>query len=541
MRALDQVVKTQVDGYDLAAEKGRYRLADPGAAHSSLDRGSARVEISGDMSAPRLAAARVEHQREVFTNTLDPKASPVLELGYPIAGHFVRCEAGVYLDLYLAVAQKLFDEGHECYRALLERLAGERLLLRREINTDDYLVRRRGLQGIVVPQELAALLNRSVERAFPGFGSAKTFFSSSGTEAVEAGLKLALRVKHGRLLERYGPTVEAELMRQLAIPRHEYFAVRENETVYREYPFFTIACEGAFHGRTLGALECTFSKAVHKKGYRASRYNVHLPFNGEHSDLADLLDPRPLPEILRSEGGVPALLAKGRIPRDLAAVFVVEAFQGEGGYRMARAGWLRELAALCREHEILFLADEVQTFGRTGTLFLTEQMGVVPDILAAAKSAGVGVTVSRAEYEKYLKPGWHSNTWGGGKVLDVNFAFTTIDTYLHYQDPVFEGRTYQENSRIKGEYLRSNLAWLMERHPETLTAFSGLGCMYGITVRRREQVVAAAWRRGLKLLACGLGGEEARIRLVFLTDVLTHEIDEFTRVMDGVLEEVGRE
>ena len=539
MPLLEKHVHLVVDGYNLAAERERYEFEDVSVGGVALNRGRAVVEVKGDMVASRLEQEKRAHEGSIFPTTVSPD-SPVIELGWPQAGHYVRCEAGTYFDGYLGVAQKLFDEHHPRYRRMLEQLAKNDLLLRREINTDDFFSARRGAEGIVTPQQLAKLVATEAARAFPAAVAPwRVFFSNSGTEAIEAALKIACRVAHGRLLEKYGEKTEAELMRQLGIPKVEFFEGRDPQALYGDYPFFFFACEMAFHGRTLGALNLTFSKAVHKRGFPNWERTRHVRFNGTADEIEKQLDPRPLDQILTADGGVAKVLAEGRIPKDLAAAFFVEGFQGEGGYRLADAAWLRDVATLCQRHEILLVADEIQSFARTGRAFLFEHLGVAPDVVAIAKSAIVGMTLARAEYARFMPPGWHANTWGGGKVFENHYAFTTIDTYLHHADPLFLGRSYGENQRVKGEYVRSQFAWLVERHPETLRDFTGLGTMWGVTVREREKLVALAWKRGLKLLGCGPAGEEARLRVLFLADVLTREVDHFFESFDRVLAEFG--
>ncbi len=538
MPLLEKHVRLVVDGYDLAAERERYRFEDVTVGGVSLNRGRATIEVTGDMDAPRLQTEKRVHESAIFPNTVSPD-SPVVELGWPQAGHYVRCEAGTYFDGYLAVAQKLFDEHHPSFRRMVEKLLENDLLLRREINTDDFLSARPGAQGIVTPQELARLVASEAARAFPAVAPWRVFFSNSGTEAIEAALKIACRVAHVRLLEKHGAAVEAELMRQLGIAPVTAFAARDPQPLYADYPFFFFGCEMAFHGRTLGALNLTFSKAVHKRGFPNWRRTRHVTFNGTTEEFERLIDPRPLPEILAADGGVARVLAEGRVPRELAAAFVVEGFQGEGGYRLADVAWLRGVAAICRRHGILLVADEVQTFARSGRAFLFEHLGVEPDVVALAKCAIVGITLARAEYARFLPTGWHANTFGGGKVFDNHYAFTTIDTYLHYADPLFQGRTYAENQRVKGEYVRAQIAWLKEEHQDLVLDFTGLGSMWGITVRRRDELVKLAWRRGLKLLGCGPSGEESRLRLLFLADVITREIDHFFATFDRMLGELA--
>jgi len=540
MPTIEKLLRVVVDGYDLAAERERYQFEDVSVGGVALNRGRATIEIAGDPDA-RLEKEKRAHEAAIFPTTIS-EGSPVVELGWPQTGHYVRSEAGTYFDGYLAVAQKLFDERHPAYRRMVDQLLKNDLLLRREINTDDFLAARRGLQGIVTPQDLARLVTTEAARAFPAAGPSadawRVFFSNSGTEAIEAAMKIACRVAHGRLVEKHGAAVEAELMKQLGIPRTTYFDSRDPVPLYADYPFFFFACEMAFHGRTLGALNLTFSKAVHKRGFPNWRRTRHVPFNGKVADLEALLDPRPLPEILEADGGVAKVLAEGRIPRELVACFVTEAFQGEGGYRLADAAWLRGVAELLARHGILLLADEIQSFGRTGRPFLCEHLGVNPDIVCLAKAAIVGMTIARAEFASVLPTGWHANTWGGGKIFDNHYAWTTLDTYLHHKDPVFLGRTYVENQRIKGEYVRSNFAWLKEQHPDLVLEFGGLGGMWGVTVKRREELTALAWRRGLKLLGCGPSGEESRLRILFLSDVLTREVDHFFEAFHRVLGEL---
>ena len=534
--SFDSFVQLVVDGYDLRAERERSRDSSEAAADRPLERDSASIEVHADMDPPRLREVRAEHARSLLPNTLAGELSPVLELGWPRSGHFVACEAGVYFDAYLGVAQKLFDEQHPRYREMLRAVVDSGLILQREINTDDYLALREGSKGLVTPQQLAALICEVTAMALPAKAPYAVFLSNSGTEAVEATLKVAYRNCHHRLVQRYGADVEAALMTQLGIARDPAFA---NEVVYEDYPFFVFACEGAFHGRTLGSLQATCSKAVHKRGYPRPRWVQHLPFNGKPDDLARRVDSRALPDVLTADGGVRGCLEAGRVPRDLCAAFLFEGFQGEGGYRIAERDWLHGLAATCQEHEILLCADEVQSFARTGTTYFVEQLGVEPDVIAVAKAAGIGATIARKDLEEALPTGWHSNTWGGGKIFDVQYAYATWDLWHNGRDPLFEGRNYADNLRIKGEYLRSGLAYLAQQHPETLVEFQGVGGMFGLTVRKRDELIREGWRRGLKLLGCGPAGEESRLRLVLLADVRTHEVDVLVDGLDRLFALVG--
>jgi 4-aminobutyrate aminotransferase-like enzyme len=525
-----------IDGYDLLAETARLQLPDHVVCGRRLNRGTATVAHGGTPH-PGHDDVKAEHARLIFPNTLS-KSSPVVDLSYPVAGMFVDSPAGVYLDLYQGVAQKLMDERHPVLEATVRALAESGLAFRREINTDDYLVLSDPPEHLHTSRDLAALTTGLAARAFPRAGGFRVAFSNSGAEAGEAAIKLAQLHCYRRFLRTHGPGVFARLMADLGIPRVTAFDGEESglqDPLHADYPFFLFGCDGAFHGRTLGVLNLTWSKKAHHVAFSKLRWCRHIPFNGRVEDFTDLLDSRPITEILDAPGGAAGVIAAGRVPVDLAALFAVECYQGEGGYRLADRAWLDGIARACADRHILFGTDEVQSFGRTGTLFAAEHFDIQPDIVWASKGAVVGLTIARAEFAADLHTGWHSNTFGGGKFFDVNMAHAVIDTLVHWREPLFEGRTCLQNSRLKGEYVRLRLADLSARHADIFPDFSGLGGMWGLTVRHREEVIETGWRLGAKLLGCGGRGELSRLRLVLLTDVLTREIDQMIDVLDRVL------
>jgi 4-aminobutyrate aminotransferase-like enzyme len=530
-----------IDGYDLRAEDARLAFPDVVVAGRRLNRGTARVSPEGTPH-ERGEAVRAAHEARIMPSTLGPD-SPVIDLSWPATGLFVASPAGTYLDLYQGVAQKLLDEHHPALQGAARALTAAGLLLRREINTDDFLALGTPLPGVRLPQELAELACGLVERAFPSMGRTRLFFSNSGAEAGEAAIKLAQLHAYRRCLRRHGAATWERLMLDLGIPRVTDFDADPggpDEPLWQDHPLFLFGCEGAFHGRTLGVLNLTWSRKAHHIGYGKLRWVKHLPFNGRVSDLTDRLDTRPLPALLDAPGGVREVLAAGRVPVDLCALLAVECVQGEGGYRLADRAWLDALAEACREHGILLGVDEVQTLARTGELFGAEHYGVTPDILWTSKAAVVGMTVAREELVRDTHVGWHSNTFGGGKLFDVNLAHAVLDTVANARDPLFDGRGYLENSRIKGEYVRLRLADLSARHPEAFPDFSGLGGMWGLTVRWRDEVIRTGWRLGAKLLGCGRKGELSRLRVVLPVDVLTREVDEMIDVLDRVFGAVER-
>jgi 4-aminobutyrate aminotransferase len=536
VRSAESIV---IDGYDLLAELGRYAFPDHVIGRRRLNRGTATVPPQGTRHVA-YEEIKIEHARQIFPNTLSPSC-PVIDLSYPVAGHFVDSPAGVYLDLYQGVAQKLVDEQHPQLLKTVQAMADNRLAFRREINTDDFLTMSEPIEGLHTSQELAALINGLTVAAFPGMQACRTFFSNSGAEAGEAAIKLAQVHCYRRFVRRYGLDVLERVMQDLGIPRVTLFdadAAGLPDPLYADYPFYLISCDGAFHGRTLGVLNLSRSRKAQHLGFSKIRWHRHVPYNGRVEDLTEQIDARPITEILGSPGGVSAVIEAGRMPVDLIALFAVECYQGEGGYHIDERKWLESVAKACRQHHILFGIDEVQSFGRTGTLFAGEHYDIEPDIVWISKGAVIGMTMARAEFAEDCHVGWHSNTFGGGKFFDVNMAYATLDTLANCSDPLFEGRGYLDNSRIKGEYVRMRLADLSARHAELFPGFSGLGGMWGLSVRQRDEVVRTGWQMGAKLLGCGRKGDVSRIRVVLLADVLTREIDEMIAVLDRVFSQV---
>lgn len=531
MKTSDHVV---IDGYDLLAESERLAFPDHTVCGRTINRGTASVPVEG-VEQPRHEDVRAVHVSEIMPSTLED-VSPVLDLSCPVAGMFVDSPGGTYMDLYQAVAQKLIDEQHPVFQSTARALLDHGLIFRREINTDDYEMFSTPVEGVHTPQELAELVNRLTGEALPGMGRTRSFFSNSGAEAGEASLKLAMLHCYRRFLRTYDASVLSAVMTDLEIERDSFFDADTSlaDPVFTDYPFFLFGCDQAFHGRTLGVLNLTRSKKAHQLGFPKSRWRRHVPFNGDPGDLAALLDMRPITEILDSPGGVSAVLDGGKVPVDLAAMFVTEVYQGEGGYALADKAWLAGMAETCKAHGILLGVDEVQSFGRTGCLYAVQHFGVTPDVVWTAKAAVLGITVARTELVEDTHGGWHSNTFGSGKLFDVNMSWATWHLLAEHVEPLFGERTLLENSRLKGEYVRMRLAELTAAHPDVFPSFSGLGGMWGLTVRHRDEVVATGWRLGLKLLGCGNPGELSRIRILLLADVLTREIDEMVACLDRV-------
>lgn len=525
-----------VDNYDPTQEAARVVLSDVVVAGRRLNRATAEVRVTAPVETTATHALRKRYAERLFPSTLDAEG-PVVELGWPTHGPYVLAPHGIYFDTYLAVAMKLLDEHHPRFKAMVTALMDADVLLRREIATDDYLARSDEAQ-IKTPADLAQLWDRVLSQRWTVPGGWKAFFSSSGAEAVEAGIKLAYQAAYKRFVARHGAETLRRVQQELGVPTLPYFdrdASLTEHPVYADYPFQMVACTGSFHGRTLGALALTHSKRAHKLGYPRAWNVHHVPYNDMTGALSALVDRRDIGEILAVPGElVRVLREQRRIPKDLLAGFVAEPFQGEGGYVPGDPAFFAEARRVCDETGALLLLDEVQSVARTGRLFMAERLDVRPDVIATAKSMVIGTTLARGDLAAACHVGWHSNTWGSGRILDTNFAYTTLDTLLHHRDPAFGGLSYLENEEVKGRMLRAGFERLAERHPTIVGGCRGHGLMNALLVRRRAEFIQTGWQQGLKLLGCGWNAEVAPIRILGLADTLAREIDELLHLLDRV-------
>ena len=299
----------------------------------------------------------------------------------------------------------------------------------------------------------------------PGREPKQCFLTNSGTETIEAAIKLA----------------------------------RWNTGRSRLVAFYD-----GFHGRSLGALSLTASKPVQRRGFGALLPGVsHAPFG----DLAFIEQ---------------TLFRKTTPPEDVAAI-IVEPIQGEGGYNVAPRGFLKGLRRLCDRHGILLIADEIQSgLGRTGKMWAIDHSGVVPDILCVAKPVGGGLPLGAMIARKKLHTwpeGAHSNTFGGN-ALACAAGLRTLEL-------IEDGLV--DNARRMGARLRSGLQRLSRRHrlagpPRGLglmLAIDILDRKGRPDPRRRDRVVTRAFRSGLLLLGCG----EAAIRFLPALNVERGHVD----------------
>jgi 4-aminobutyrate aminotransferase-like enzyme len=525
-------------GYEFLSELNRYNYPNVVSGGMTLNRGRDHAGIGPDGQTRELGAQAAADAEQVLLSTTLRRSAPVVHLDLPSAGHYLGAPEGIVFDAYLGVAQRLLDSNHPRYREMVEKLSTSGALLRREAATNDLLVVGSDPSEVVTPQALAKQLTGLAGDAFPDRAPYKAYLCSSGTEAVEAAAKLAFLGAHRRLLEHYGPKVEARLMDFFGIPRLAIEHPEDRESLYADYPYFMISAAGGFHGRTLGSLALSSVRPVNKRGFPSVARVLRIAFNGPGVPH-DLIDLRPLDELLAAPDEFRDLLASGRVPRDLVAGMLLEVFQGEAGYRVGERTWINAVVSDCKDLRVPIIIDEIQTFARTGEVFASRHYGLEPDIVAISKASVVGATLASAEFAMLAPLGWHSSTWGGGKIFDNTYAWTTLDIYLNYQDALFTNMTYLENQRTKGEYIKAVFDWLVNRHPRVLREPRGMGGMWGFTVLNRDRVCAAGREIGLKLLTCGITEEWSSIRALFLADVTTKEINCFARLLDQALRATG--
>jgi 4-aminobutyrate aminotransferase len=333
----------------------------------------------------------------------------------------------------------------------------------------------------------------------PGAEAKRVYFGNSGAEGTEAAMKLA-----------------------------RYHTKRDK----------LIAFYSSFHGRTMGALSLTASRAVQRKGFGSllgGVFHAHYPNtyrgtfgnNPEHAS-ADALD------------YIENILFKRIVdPEDVAGI-IIEPIQGEGGYLPAPAEFLQTLQAICRKHGIMLIADEVQSgMGRTGKWWAGDHAGLEPDIISSAKGIASGMPlsaiISRASVMNW-KPGAHASTFGGNPVA-IAASLATIDLLEH---------EYIENAAKMGAHIMKLMADWRERH-KIVGDIRGKGLMIGIELVRdqktkerapdlRNRIVEMAFHKGLLILGAG----ENALRLAPPLMIDEEQAEFAVRTLDACLTEVER-
>ena len=299
-------------------------------------------------------------------------------------------EGNRYLDFIAGIATNSLGHGHP---ALVEAIKEQA----------EKLIHCSNLYEVPIQAEVAELLTGATDFD-------RVFFCNSGTESVEAAIKLAR--KHART--KYGPG------------KYEILSFSKS-----------------FHGRTYGGLSATAQPSLQEGFGPMLPGFVHAPFGD--------------------------LEAARRLVGEQTAAILVEPIQGEGGVNVPPEGFLQGLRELCDEHGALLIFDEVQTgAGRCGHLYAYQGIGVVPDVLTSAKGLGggfpVGAMMAKEEYAA-LGPGNHGSTFGGNPL-----AMAAVKAVLS----VVDDEDFLEEARFKGAILKNALEALAARVPGAEVRGEGL-------------------------------------------------------------------
>ena len=448
-----------------------------------------KVESKTDAKLPHLVTALPGPKAKKVVDRDHQLVSPSYTRDYPLVAKTGRAamvedvDGNRFLDFAAGIAVVATGHCHPEVVAAIQKQAAELIHMS---GTDFYYPNL-----VDLAEKLASIT--------PGKGAKRVYFGNSGAEAIEAAIKLVkFHTKRDKL----------------------------------------IAFHGAFHGRTMGALSLTASRAVQRKGFGTLLSGVfHMPFpdtyrgtygiRPEHAS-ADCLS------YLENE------LFRRRVDPDEVAGIFIEPIQGEGGYLPAPPEFMQGLQRICRKHGILLVADEVQSgMGRTGKWWASDHAGVEPDIICTAKGIASGMPLSaiiaRADVMNWT-PGAHASTFGGNPVC-IAASLATLGLLE---------RSYIANAARMGEFIMNQTADWTERH-KIVGQVRGKGLMIGIEFVRdqktkeragdlRNRIVQMAFHKGLLVL--GSGDTTLRLCPPLLVD--EEQISFALRTLDGIIGEVER-
>jgi 4-aminobutyrate aminotransferase len=325
------------------------------------------------------------------------------------------------------------------------------------------------------------------------------FFANSGSEAIEASLKLARRVT-GR------PGL--------------------------------IAFSGGFHGRTYGSVSVTTSNINYRIGYEPLLPSVYIaPYPNVYRDFGG-------DEDAAVEGALAGLrrLFAEEIPPSRVAGILIEAVQGEGGYYPAPPRFLHGLRAICDQHGIMYIADEVQCgYARTGKMWGFEHAGIIPDVVCLAKAIANGLPLSAIVTRRELQDRWgvgaHGSTFGGNPV-SCAAGVAVLETIAE--------QNLVANAEATGRRLLTGLKAIQAEEPR-IGDVRGPGLMIGVEfVKDRatrepdgttaDAVLAKAADDGLILLSAGVAHQV--VRWMPPIDVTPEEIDRAVNIFWGAVQAV---
>jgi len=387
------------------------------------------LNITGDVSATQDAypsaplirtALPGPRAREVLARD-NAVTSPSLPRAYPLVPQRGRgssvedVDGNVFLDFNAGIAVTSTGHGHPKVVEAVQRQAAEIL----HYSASDFYL------------PIYSEMCNALRDVAPMSGPTRVFLSNSGAEAVEGALKLA-----------------------------RYATKRP----------YVISFQGAFHGRTMGALTLTDSKGKYHTGFGPLLPAVlHAPYADPRRTASGNRDTATI-DYLRN-----SLFRYEVAPTEVAAIFA-EPIQGEGGIIVPAPGWMEDLRELCDEFAILLVADEVQSgIGRTGKMWAIEHTSTEPDIVTSAKGLAsglpLGAIIAREEIVNAWGPGTHGSTYGGNPV-PCAAGLATLEVVM--------SEDLLENSTNLGGYLLEGLRKLQADEPDIVRDVRGVGLFIGV-------------------------------------------------------------
>jgi 4-aminobutyrate aminotransferase len=415
--------------------------------------------------------------------------SPSYTRDYPLVakrGHGAVIEdvdGNSFLDFAAGIAVVSTGHSHPDVVAAIQKQAAELIHMS---GTDFYYPNM-----VELAEKLASIA--------PGKGSKRVYFGNSGAEAVEAAIKLA-----------------------------KYHTKRDK----------LVAFHGAFHGRTMGALSLTASRAVQRKGFGTLLSGVfHMPYPDTYRGTYGI---RPENASADCLSYLQNELFRRRVDPDEVAGIFIEPIQGEGGYLPAPAEFLQGLEKICHKYGIMLVADEVQSgMGRTGKWWAVDYAGVEPDIICTAKGIASGMPLSAIITKASVMdwtPGAHASTFGGNPVC-IAASLATLGLIE---------KTYMANAARMGEFIKRQTADWTERH-KIVGEVRGRGLMIGIEFVRdqktkerapdlRNRIVQMAFHKGLLVLGSG----DTTLRLCPPLMIDEEQAEFAVRTLDEIISEIER-
>ena len=402
---------------------------------------------------PKAKEIMERHHKYIATTTIDPEYAPlVIESG---EGVWLKdVDGNVFLD---------FSSGISVLNAGIRPLEVQKAI-------EDQLNKIWHAAGTDYYNEKQVALAEKLDEITPGGFEKKTFLSNSGTESIEAALKISRWSTQRKLF---------------------------------------LGFIGAFHGRTYGSMSFIASKRVQRSRQFPTMPGVyHVPYANPYRNpwhIDGYQNPDEL--VNRVMEYIEEYLFQRYVPPEEVASIVFEPFQGEGGYIFPPKNFFRELKKLADKNDIKLVADEIQSgMGRTGKMFAVEHFGVSPDILCVAKALGGGIPIGATVFRKEMDfgvPGVHSNTFGGNMVACAA-ALATIKTLEN---------GLVENAAKLGSLFKEKLQEMYDRY-EIVGDVRGMGLAWGVDFvkdrktkeyarERRDKILLECLKRGLALLGCG--------------------------------------